>query len=203
MADDEPDRAARFRALYLDTHAEVLRFALRRVEPAQAEDVVADAYLVAWRRLDEAPQHHDDQRAWLFGVARHCLLNSRRGHARHQALAVRIATVAAPTGTTSGADDGVADRLQLAAAWRRLRPADQEALALTVFEELTSPRAAEVLGISPVAFRLRLLRARRALRRQLDATAESAAANPAATDPASTTGHLPPTTWDPTLETRP
>ena len=67
-----------------------------------------------------------------------------------------------------GADpDLVATRLDLAAAWRRLTAVHQEALALTAWDGLTSPQAAAVLGISPTAYRLRLSRARRALRAHL------------------------------------
>jgi RNA polymerase sigma-70 factor (ECF subfamily) len=165
----EPDREARFRALYADAYADVLRFADRRVHRSHAEDVAADAFLVAWRRLDDAPKTPDDLRAWLFGIARHCLLNSLRGQGRRDALAVRIAETVPSTRLADGLDgDPVAQRIDLAAAWRRLSETDQEALSLTVFEDLSSAQAARVLGISPVSYRLRLLRARRALRRELD-----------------------------------
>jgi RNA polymerase sigma-70 factor (ECF subfamily) len=124
---------------------------------------------VAWRRLDDAPTKPDDVRAWLFGIARHCLLNTRRGQGRRDALAVRVAeTVPSARVADELTADPVAQRLDLAAAWRRLSETDQEALSLTVFEDLTSPQAARVLGITSAAYRLRLLRARRALRRQLD-----------------------------------
>ena len=43
-------------------------------------------------------------------------------------------------------------------------------LGLAVFEQLTSPQAGAVLGISATAFRLRLSRARAALRAHLDGT---------------------------------
>jgi RNA polymerase sigma-70 factor (ECF subfamily) len=159
----------RFRALYAHAYADVLRFAQRRVHRSHAEDVTADAFLVAWRRLDDAPKKPDDARAWLFGIARNCLLNTVRGQGRRDALAVRIA---ASVPSARAADelnaDPVAQRLDLAAAWRRLSETDQEALSLTVFEDLSSPQAARVLGITATAYRLRLLRARRALRRQLD-----------------------------------
>ncbi|MBB3094510.1 DNA-directed RNA polymerase specialized sigma24 family protein [Actinoplanes campanulatus] len=89
----KPDRESRFRALYADTYADVLRFAQRRVHPSHAEDVVADTFLAAWRRLDVAPREHGDARAWLFGIARNCLLNARRGLGRQDALAVRLAEV--------------------------------------------------------------------------------------------------------------
>ncbi|GAA3383809.1 RNA polymerase sigma factor [Cryptosporangium minutisporangium] len=167
-------REERFRALYADAYAAVLRFVQRRVHASYAEDVVADAFLVAWRRLDDAPDRADDLRAWLFGIARHCLLNLHRGQERRDALAVRLAeTTLVPF--SEGVDDHarVTDqRLDLAAAWRRLSAAEQEVLALTWLEDLASPQGARVLGITPTAYRLRLLRARRALRRHLD-TAEA------------------------------
>ncbi|MFI6513798.1 RNA polymerase sigma factor [Streptosporangium sp. NPDC050855] len=55
----------------------------------------------------------------------------------------------------------------LVIAWRRLRPEDQEVLSLAIWEDLPSPQAARVLGISAPAYRLRLHRARSALRREL------------------------------------
>jgi RNA polymerase sigma-70 factor (ECF subfamily) len=162
----KPDRVARFRALYADAYADVLRFAQRRVHPSHAEDVAAEAFLVAWRRLDEAPKRFDDLRAWLFGIARNCLLNARRGQGRQDALAVRVAESSRPPGGVDA--DFLALRVDLAAAWRQLSDAEQEVLSLTVFEDLTSPQAASVLGISSASYRLRLMRARRALRRQLE-----------------------------------
>ena len=169
MGIPKPDREARFRAIYADAYGDVLRFAKRRVHPSQAEDATADAFLAAWRRLDDAPNKPDDVRAWLFGIARNCLLNTRRGQGRRDALAVRVAETT-PSATLAGGSDAdlVARRIDLAAAWRRLSETDQETLSLAVFEDLTSPQAARVLGISPVSYRLRLLRARRALRRRLD-----------------------------------
>jgi RNA polymerase sigma-70 factor (ECF subfamily) len=164
-----PDRESRFRALYADTYADVLRFAQRRVHPSHAEDVVADTFLAAWRRLDTAPKRTGDTRAWLFGIARNCLLNTRRGLGRQNALAVRLAEL--PTTAPAGEDEGVVSRLDLAAAWRALSAAEQETLALTVFDNLNSAQAARVLGITATSYRLRLLRARRALQRRLSPAA--------------------------------
>jgi RNA polymerase sigma-70 factor, ECF subfamily len=117
---------------------------------------------------------HGDARAWLFGIAQRTLLNGQRGDRRRQALTIRIAdaTVVAQSGQTwRGSDsDLVARRLDVAAAWGRLAAVHQEALSLAVWDGLPGPQAAVVLGISPVAFRLRLSRARRALRRYCDST---------------------------------
>lgn len=171
MGPMKPDSEVRFRALYAEAYGDVLRFTQRRVHPTHAEDVTADAFLVAWRRLDDAPNNPDDLRAWLFGIARHCLLNTRRRQGRRDALAVRVVEAVPSACHAGGLDaDLVAQRLDLAAAWRRLSETNQEALSLTVFEDLASPQAARVLGITATAYRLRLLRARRALRRQLDLT---------------------------------
>lgn len=159
-------REERFRSLYADAYEDVLRFARRRVDASQAEDVVAEAFLVAWRRLEDAPTAPGDVRAWIFGITRNCLLNARRGQGRRAALAVRLAeAVPAPDGVDP---ELVALRVDLAASWRELSANEQEVLALAVFESLTSAQAGRVLGISAVAYRLRLVRARRALRRRLD-----------------------------------
>lgn len=163
----------RFRSAYTATYSDLLRFVSRRVHPSHAEDVVADAFLVAWRRIADLPQELDHQRAWIFGIARHIMLNQYRTDRRRDALAVRIAQHQPPS---AGVDpEVVALRLDLARVWSRLPATDQEAIALTVWDGLDGPAAARVLGISAVAYRLRLSRARRTLRRLLDLPHNAAA----------------------------
>ena len=177
-----PDAAdeQRFHALYTDVYTDVLRFVTRRLPSeaaSSAEDVVADALLVAWRRFEDAPRHRDAQRAWVFGIARNCLLTSRRGSGRRQALTVRLADQGE---ATSNPHDAVIASLDLTTAWQRLDPGEQEVLALAVFEDLTSAQAALVLSTTATAYRLRLMRARRALRAHLD---DTDAPGPAAVPP--------------------
>lgn len=165
-----PDHAAdeaRFRALYAAAYDDLVRFAQRRTDRAHAEDVAAETMLVAWRRLDDLPTDTGDARAWLFGTARRLLLNARRGERRREALEVRIADAASTRASPDDADL-VARRIDLARAWALLAPQHQEAIALAVWDDLTSAEAAAVLDISPVAYRLRLSRARRALRALAD-----------------------------------
>lgn len=59
---------------------------------------MAEAFLVAWRRIEDAPQSPGDFRAWLFGIARGCLRNARRSEGRGEALAVRLAEATHPAG---------------------------------------------------------------------------------------------------------
>lgn len=161
------DRESRFTALYEATYADLLRFAQRRVHATHTEDVVAESFLAAWRRLEDLPSRPDDARAWLFGIARGVILNTNRGAERQRALTVRLAEV--PTRSTTDVDAELVSRqIDVSRAWRRLSDVHQEALALSVLDELSAPQAAAVLGVSAVAFRLRLSRARRALRLQLD-----------------------------------
>lgn len=179
-----PDREQRFRALYVELRPQLLRFVRRRhVQAGTAEDVVAETLLVLWRRMDQAPCESEKVRAWVFGIARNVLLNSSRGAGRHQALGVRLAQHDA---LGQGVEEGVAEvveRVDLARAWARLRQAQQETLALVVLDGLDSAGAAAVLGISPVAFRLRLSRARRALRLHLDHHPPAAPTLPAPSRP--------------------
>ncbi|MPY10704.1 RNA polymerase sigma factor [Arthrobacter bussei] len=161
-----PDRQETFQLLYQTVYSDLIRFVQRRTHAHHAEDVVADAFLVVWRRLDELPKDHEDARAWVFGIARNILLNNHRSEQRRSSLEVRL------TDTTAFSDDSGADlvatRVDVSRAWLMLSAVHQETLGLAVLEELKAPQAAAVLGISPVAFRLRLSRARRALQLHLD-----------------------------------
>jgi RNA polymerase sigma-70 factor (ECF subfamily) len=168
------DDDARFRHLYESTYNDLVRFAQRRVDPNFVEDLAAETFLVAWRRFDQLPAEPGDARAWLFGIARNLLLNAHRGERRRGALEVRIAEAVSTRAATDDADV-VARRVDLSRAWQRLTAQHQETLALTVWDDLTSSEAAIVLGISPVAYRLRLSRARRALRTLTDHLAQPAA----------------------------
>ena len=46
----------RYRAIFTDAYADVLRFVRRRCDADRAEDVTAQAFLVAWRRVAELPK---------------------------------------------------------------------------------------------------------------------------------------------------
>ncbi|QNN54107.1 RNA polymerase sigma factor [Nocardioides mesophilus] len=161
-----PDPEHTFTTLYEAVYGDLVRFVQRRTHAPCAEDVVADALMVVWRRLDEVPEAPEDARAWIFGITRNILLNEQRGERRGRALRVRLADTA--TGSLADPEaEGVVSRVDLTRAWLLLSAVHQEALTLAVFEGLRAPQAAAVLGISPVAFRLRVSRARRALRLHL------------------------------------
>lgn len=154
---------ARFSDLYRDHARELLGYALRRsADPDDAADVVAETFLIAWRRLGEVPLD-DEARLWLYGTARHVLANQDRGARRRDRLTERLREEL---------------RRQLPVQQRKesgpflealagLREADRELLMLIGWEDLTPSQAARALGISPRAARTRLHRARRRLRARL------------------------------------
>src|SRR5436309_3550195 len=90
VAVSEGDREERFRLLYAATSSAILGYVLRRAESAEdAAEVVAEAFVTAWRRLDQVPPGPEG-RLWLYGVARRVLANYHRGNRRRSRLAERL-----------------------------------------------------------------------------------------------------------------
>src|SRR6201996_5815346 len=82
---------ARFNRLYREHGRAILAYALRRVDgPDDAADVVAETYLVAWRRFSEVPTG-DAALLWLYAVARRVIANLRRSERRRTRLGARLA----------------------------------------------------------------------------------------------------------------
>ena len=151
----------RFQALYEAHAAAVLSYARRRAPRPDADDVFAEVFLVAWRRLEEVPSAQE--RVWLLGVARRILANQRRGSNRQGALRERLALhVAAPTTAPEPAFP-TAGQTRLGEPSRPLSESDRELLLLLAWEGLSNDEAARVLEIGPRALRVRLHRARRRL----------------------------------------
>lgn len=162
-----PTDEDRFRSLYASVADDLIRFLQRRVAPSQVEDVAAESFLAVWRRISDLPTDPSEARAWTFGVARRCAMNALRSSGRLDALAVRIADHPRQHLEVVGTE-AVEARLDLVSAWRLLDPADQETLALTAIDELTSAEAGQLLGIPAATYRVRLMRARRTLRALLE-----------------------------------
>jgi RNA polymerase sigma-70 factor (ECF subfamily) len=167
---------ARFDRIYAEHGRAVLAFALRRTTHAQdAADVVAEVFLVAWRRLDDVPSG-EGGRLWLYGVARHALANQERSERRRVRLAERLRRelpAAVQSVPPPAPETGT-----IRAALGRLGSEDREILRLAGWEELTPGEIATVLGISQVAARSRLHRARRRLRAALQGAPGPGESNP-------------------------
>jgi RNA polymerase sigma-70 factor (ECF subfamily) len=160
-------RPDRFEKLYERHASEVLAYARRRTDTDTAEDIAAEVFATAWRRIDDVPE--GAALPWLYGTARNVLANEIRARRRRHGLAERAAA-AVRTQSMRGEDS---DRSEdVLAALGKLNVEEQEVLMLTAWEELDGRQAAVVLGCSPTAYRIRLHRARRKLRQQLAAEQE-------------------------------
>lgn len=131
-----------------------MRYAQRRTpQLADAEDVVAQTFVVAWRRLDDMPAP-GERLYWLYGIARRVLANHRRGVERRSLLQAKARGSFAPPMQTGSALPDILTALQ------RLTNDDQEILRLVAWEGLSHAEVGVALGISANAVGIRLHRAR-------------------------------------------
>jgi RNA polymerase sigma-70 factor, ECF subfamily len=137
-------------------HAPAVRaYALRRTDPASADDVVMEVFVVACRRLEAVPE---EPLPWLIGCARRVLANQRRGLRRSDALVSRIGAALDDAGPR---EPGGTERLDRALS--ALNESDRELLLLNAWEDLDGAALATALGCSRTAAAVRLHRARRRL----------------------------------------
>jgi RNA polymerase sigma-70 factor, ECF subfamily len=150
---------AEFEALFRDTRAPLLAYLARRALVEDAADLLAEVYVVAWRRRDDLPAG-DDRRLWLYGVARRLLAEHHRVSWR-RADAEDAAGSSPDTGPVGG-DGRAAD---VRRALESLSELDRELVTLTTWEGLSPAEAARVVGITAGTARVRLHRARARLAR--------------------------------------
>lgn len=157
----EAARRRRFEAMFRATYDRVLAYALRRADPPDAEDIVADTYAIAWRRFDDLP---DDPLPWLYAVARRTLSNARRsGRRRIQLVSRLVFEHDPPSAVEPDPSERLEDAALMRAAMGALSETDREALMLVAWEGLDNVRASAALGLSTQAFAVRVHRARRRL----------------------------------------
>ena len=166
-----------------DTYRDrVARFATGRLgDPEKAEDVTSETFEAVCRNL-RSYRAGTDFEAWLFTIAhRRVADHFRRRYRRHevtldeasspadggQALPGILLAVAGPEEAVLAAER----RAEVAGAFRRLRPDQQEVLALRVLGGLSAAQVGEVLGKSEGAVRVAQHRALRSLREAMGVTA--------------------------------
>lgn len=129
------------------------QYCRRRVDESSCDDVVAQTFLIAWRRRADLPPN---PLPWLLVTARQVISEQLRQRARErerpppdwQSLAT------APPEVT------VTERDQALRALAALNDTDRELLLLVAWDGLSNAEAAQVLGISKATFGVRLHRAR-------------------------------------------
>src|SRR5690348_12851069 len=150
----------RFADVYASCYDRVYAYAARRLGAHAAEDVAAETFTIAWRRLEDLPA---EPLPWLYGVARNVVMRHRSGHARQDAVERALAAEPRLAATAEPDEDPA-----LWEAWEALSERDREVLALIAWEELTVSDAARALGCPAAVFSVRLHRARKRLERRLE-----------------------------------
>jgi RNA polymerase sigma-70 factor, ECF subfamily len=155
------DRTEAFQRLYLAYYRHIAAYARRRLEPHDADDAVAEIFMVAWRRLTDVPEG-DSALPWLYGVARRVVSEDRRSRRRQERLLARLSSAAGASGELPWeAMDRVDEHLAVRSALAKLRPNDRELLRLAEWEDLTPVELARVFKCSTNAIAIRLHRAHR------------------------------------------
>lgn len=165
---DDDDRRARFEALWREHHGALWAYGRRRGEP-DPDDLAAECFAVAWRRLDEAPA---DALPWLLAIGRRVLWNRQRSERRRGRLLARLGSE--PHATAPDPAELVGSDRGLHRAFSALSAADREVLVLAAWEGLGAGQIAVALGIPAPIASARLHRARRRLRSHLEPSATPA-----------------------------
>ncbi len=161
---------ARFERLAHVVAEPLHRYLLRRTSADMVDDILAEAMLVLWRRIDDvpglgqapgSPPDPDDVLPWCYGVARGCLANARRADGRRLRLVERLIR------TQEQQPAGGTDHSDLYAALAALGTLDREVVRLWAWEGLAPRQIAEATGLTSNAVSIRLHRAKKKLATQL------------------------------------
>lgn len=152
-------QAERFGLLFGAHREPVRRFFARRVACSHdVDDLTADVFTIAWRRLETAPLDTDGVLPWLYVISRNVLRNWQRAEqSRRRATDGYIQQFAVPS---EGHEPDCSSVIQ---AFRALSKQDQELLRLSVWEDLDVPQMSVVLGLPRRVVSVRLHRARKRL----------------------------------------
>jgi RNA polymerase sigma-70 factor (ECF subfamily) len=149
-------------------HGEIYAYLVRMVrDPELASDLTQDAFVKAYRNYDTL-EKPENARAWLYQIAHRVALDE----IRRRKIVRFIPWTGEHRGAAPSAEHLVMDlRLSadLARALERIPERQRSALLLAELHDLTGLELAAALGVSHVAARALLTRARESLRQALAA----------------------------------
>ena len=145
----------------------VREYIARRVDADSVDDVLADVFVVLWRKRSSV-QWDTNLEWWLLRVAYRCVGHTYRARRRRSALAEKLNLERTESAEQGNASSELVNRVLLTLGAR-----DREVLKLDAWDELTARDAALVLGITPSAYEKRLQRARQRFRQVFDQLSET------------------------------
>ena len=144
----------------------IFRYIARRLGPDSAEDLVAETFVVAFRRRGRYDGAYPDARPWLYGIATRLISRHRRDEIRFFQAIARSGVDPASEVLDGQVIDRVAAqaaRPQLAGALAGLSQGQRDVLLL-VASGLSYPEAGRALGVPAGTVSSRLVKARRIVR---------------------------------------
>ena len=162
-----PDPDQHFGQLYKEHFQAIYAYVLRRAGAGEASDLVAEVFATAWRRICDLPAPPEDK-LWLYGVARRVVLQHDRSRLRRERLHAKLdrsVPVSKP-----GVPREMSDlELKVLDLIEEMKPDDRELVRLIVWDALTHPEIATILGCSVNAVAIRWHRSLKRLRHDIGA----------------------------------
>jgi RNA polymerase sigma-70 factor (ECF subfamily) len=138
---------------------------------AAADDLLAEAFLVAWRRRGDVRLVRESALPWLYTVTNNLRRDEGRRKRRFLRLAPRLigADVEPDPAEAIAEDSATRQRLAIVVAGiSRLPKSEREAVRVCVLGGVSTSDAAALFGISEVSVRARVSRARAHLHKILE-----------------------------------
>jgi RNA polymerase sigma factor (sigma-70 family) len=146
------------------------RYVTRRIGQEHADDVVAETFLVAFRKRASFQDQGRDCLPWLYGIATRLMHRERRNEVRQLRLLAASGTDPVTAPFSDRVEEAVAARgagRRLAAALAELPVNQRDALLLLVWTDLSYEQIAAATGVPLGTVQSRIGRARRRLRQSL------------------------------------
>ncbi|GAA0348676.1 RNA polymerase sigma factor [Actinoallomurus spadix] len=157
----------RFAELYDRHHATIHRYIARRLGRDQADDLMAETFLIAFAQRERYDLTCAGARPWLYGIATNLIGQHHRAENRFWRLIARTGAdpaVESPSERVAERVSAQGMRRELAAALARLPRGQRDVLLLTAAGGLSADEIASALGIAKGTVHSRLNRARRKTR---------------------------------------
>lgn len=173
---DDADAVAAIRGGDSERYAELVQRHQRRVfaiawsrlgDASLAEEATQESFIRGYQRLSLLGDGRKFA-GWIASIARHTAINLGLSHRRELARRVRWSLEPVTTAADAAADPISGETLR--ATLEALPAKHRECLVLFYLEGKSGEEAAKALGITEAAFRVRLHRAKGALREQLEQT---------------------------------
>jgi RNA polymerase sigma factor (sigma-70 family) len=171
-----------FEAFYREYVEAIQGFVARRVgNREQAADLTAEIFLAAIGAAHRYRPRRGSPKAWLYGIARTVIAIDRRraGRERVREEHLRASTLLDEDDAAQidARIDAAGQLRHLYQAMDRLSESERAILELVALDELSLTEAAAAAEVRPVTARVRLHRARRKLRAELESTSSQPTTN--------------------------